>query len=200
MSAAWVAAAVAIALIGRAPRPTGPVTESVSRGPRPASAGWLDRRRGRGSPEWELRWLPLVLDLTAAGLRSGQPLATALATAIPPQLPWLGERLSQVAGMLRLGAEPSQAWQPVVTEPRLRPVAVIAIRSADSGIRLAATLAELSSELRASARARNQVRAQRVGVWVIAPLGLCFLPAFVCVGIVPVVIGIARSLRAGLPL
>jgi hypothetical protein len=26
-----------------------------------------------------------------------------------------------------------------------------------------------------------------------APLGLCFLPAFVCLGVVPVVLGIART-------
>jgi hypothetical protein len=28
-------------------------------------------------------------------------------------------------------------------------------------------------------------------VWVLAPLGLCFLPAFVCLGVVPLVLGIA---------
>jgi pilus assembly protein TadC len=32
---------------------------------------------------------------------------------------------------------------------------------------------------------------QRAGVRVLAPLGLCFLPAFVCLGVVPLVIGIA---------
>lgn len=30
------------------------------------------------------------------------------------------------------------------------------------------------------------------------PLGLCFLPAFVCLGIVPVVIGLAGTTLAGL--
>ncbi|MDQ3055153.1 MAG: type II secretion system protein F, partial [Actinomycetota bacterium] len=34
-------------------------------------------------------------------------------------------------------------------------------------------------------------RAQRAGVALMAPLGLCFLPAFVCLGVVPVVVGIA---------
>ena len=39
----------------------------------------------------------------------------------------------------------------------------------------------------------------RAGVLVSGPLGLCFLPAFVCLGIVPVVVGLARDvLGAGL--
>jgi hypothetical protein len=34
---------------------------------------------------------------------------------------------------------------------------------------------------------------RRAGVWVLAPLGLCFLPAFVCLGVVPLVLGIAEG-------
>ena len=41
-------------------------------------------------------------------------------------------------------------------------------------------------------------RAERAGVLVSGPLGLCFLPAFVCLGIVPVVIGLAGTTLAGL--
>jgi pilus assembly protein TadC len=105
----------------------------------------------------------------------------------------LRERLRQVAGMLRLGAEPSQAWQALAAEPALKPLVATAIRSATSGIRMAANLSELANELRAEARAIRLARAQRAGVWVIVPLGLCFLPAFVCLGVVPIVIGIAST-------
>jgi pilus assembly protein TadC len=34
-------------------------------------------------------------------------------------------------------------------------------------------------------------RAERVGVWTLLPLGCCFLPAFVCLGVLPVVLGVA---------
>ena len=40
--------------------------------------------------------------------------------------------------------------------------------------------------------------ARRVGVLAVAPLGLCFLPAFVLLGVVPVVIGLAGPLLATL--
>jgi pilus assembly protein TadC len=121
----------------------------------------------------------------------------ALAGAAPVQLPWLGEQLRQVSGLLRLGAEPAQARATLGAEPRLRSLATVAMRSSSSGIRLAARFRELAAELRATARSTVTARAERVAVWVIAPLGLCFLPAFVCLGIVPVVIGIASSLLTG---
>jgi pilus assembly protein TadC len=41
--------------------------------------------------------------------------------------------------------------------------------------------------------------AERAGVLIAGPLGLCFLPAFVCLGIVPVVAGLAGDvLQSGL--
>ena len=38
---------------------------------------------------------------------------------------------------------------------------------------------------------------ERAGVLAAAPLGLCFLPSFVCLGIVPIVVGIARGVFTG---
>jgi pilus assembly protein TadC len=162
----------------------------------PRSANGADRSTGHPRatpPAAELAWLPLLLDLIAAGLEAGLPLEAALAGAAPVRLPWLRERLGQVAGMLRLGADPPQAWRAVAAEATLKPLAATAIRSATSGIRLAAGLSELATELRAEARAIRLARAQRAGVWVIVPLGLCFLPAFACLGVVPIVIGVASS-------
>jgi pilus assembly protein TadC len=130
-----------------------------------------------------------------AGLEAGLPLDAALTRAAPVRLPWLRERLEQVAGMLRLGADPHQAWRPLTAEPTLKPLVATAIRSSSSGIRLAANLSELAADLRADARSSRLARVQRAAVWVILPLGLCFLPAFVCLGVIPIVIGIASTLR-----
>ena len=41
-----------------------------------------------------------------------------------------------------------------------------------------------------------QARAQRAAVLITGPLGLCFLPAFLVLGIAPVVIGLAREALA----
>ena len=39
-----------------------------------------------------------------------------------------------------------------------------------------------------------EATAQRAGVLITVPLGLCFLPAFFCLGIAPVVAGLASQL------
>lgn len=136
--------------------------------------------------------LPLVLDLAGCALRAGQPVAAAVALAAPAAGPRVEAQLTQVAGLLRLGADAHEAWQPVVDGP-LAPVAHAARRSATSGARLAAGWEQLAVTLRADRRAAAQARAQRAGVLVMAPLGLCFLPAFVCLGVIPVVAGIMRG-------
>jgi pilus assembly protein TadC len=84
------------------------------------------------------------------------------------------------------------AWASL-TDSALAPVASPARRSAESGVRLARGFELLAVELRDDARAAAMARAQRAGVWAVAPLGLCFLPAFACLGIIPVIVGIAHG-------
>lgn len=136
--------------------------------------------------------LALGLDLVAAALRAGQPLPAALIVAAPAAGD-AAPMLARTGGLLRLGAPPDEAWSQVADHPVLAPVARMACRSADSGIRLAAAFEQLAEQVRAARRAAAQARAQRVGVVAMAPLGLCFLPAFVCLGIIPVVVGIAQT-------
>ena len=78
-------------------------------------------------------------------------------------------------------------------------MAVAARRSASSGARLAGALEQVAAELRSAARHDALARAQRAGSFAVAPLGLCFLPAFVCLGIVPVVAGLAGGLSGVVP-
>jgi len=41
---------------------------------------------------------------------------------------------------------------------------------------------------RADGQVRRRRRLERAGVWLVLPLGLCFLPAFALVAVVPVVL------------
>ena len=135
--------------------------------------------------------LPLALDLIAVALRAGQPVDTALITAAPAAGE-LASDLTQVGRLLRLGADPVDAWAAVDDVPALATVAAAGRRSAASGIRLAGAFEAVAAQLRADRRAAGQARAHRVGVLAAAPLGLCFLPSFVCLGIVPALIGLAE--------
>jgi uncharacterized integral membrane protein len=54
---------------------------------------------------------------------------------------------------------------------------------------------QLADELRERARADVETRARSIEVKAAAPLGLCLLPAFVVLGVVPMVVGVFRSMR-----
>ncbi len=67
----------------------------------------------------------------------------------------------------------------------------LARRSASSGAALAQGVAELAVSVRHEAADTARAAAERASVLIAGPLGLCYLPAFVCLGIVPVVAGLA---------
>jgi Flp pilus assembly protein TadB len=163
----------------------------VPAGHRPSAVD--DAGRGRARAIGLDPSLPLTLDLAAAALRAGQPLAQALELAAPAARPGTASTLRSVATLSRLGAEASQAWAIAARAGPLQELAAVAVRSASSGIRLADAFERLASRLRAECGAAAAARAQRAGVWAMAPLAVCFLPAFVCVGVVPVVVSAARA-------
>ena len=70
-------------------------------------------------------------------------------------------------------------------------------RACDGGAPVATAVSRLAAEVRAEGRSAAEQAARRVGVLAVAPLGLCFLPAFVLLGVVPVVLGLAGPLLAG---
>ena len=52
-------------------------------------------------------------------------------------------------------------------------------------------LRSLAADSRSAARAQTEVAVRQAEIWVLAPLSVCFLPAFLCLGVVPLVLGIA---------
>jgi pilus assembly protein TadC len=67
----------------------------------------------------------------------------------------------------------------------------LARRSAASGTALAQAVSELADQSRLDAADTARAAAERASVLIAGPLGVCYLPAFVCLGIVPVVVGLA---------
>ncbi|MGS0686473.1 type II secretion system F family protein [Nakamurella sp. GG22] len=102
--------------------------------------------------------------------------------------------LDSVAAMLRLGADPSTAWRAAETSEDLAPIAAAARRSATGGGALAQAVREHAAQLRQQTAAADLRSAGRAGVLMTAPLGVCFLPAFLCLGLAPVVVGLLGQL------
>jgi pilus assembly protein TadC len=136
-----------------------------------------------------VRELPAACDLLAVCLAAGLPVGPAL-TAVGATVPApLGPEFRGVAGLYRLGADPRRAWADA--PPELAALGRVMVRAGESGSAAVAALGALAGESRAAARAATEAAVRRAGVWVLAPLGACFLPAFVCLGVVPLVLGIA---------
>ena len=134
--------------------------------------------------------LPLGADLLAAALRAGAPVdraAVAVAGALGGPL---GERLDRASRSLRLGAGPAEAWAHLSDVPGADRLISAAIRSSASGGALAGALGRLADDLRGDRAVAAEAAARRAGVLIVLPLGLCFLPAFLLAGLVPVVVAV----------
>ncbi|RZS41258.1 type II secretion system (T2SS) protein F [Herbihabitans rhizosphaerae] len=148
------------------------------------------RRSSRGDP----LGLAAIWDLLAACLRAGLPVPTAI-RAVAADLPGeTGTVLRATSDLLALGAGPEAAWAPTAAHDPTAALARGARRTARSGSALAGLAGALATEARSESAEAAEARSQRAGVLITGPLGLCFLPAFVCLGIVPVVIGLASRL------
>ncbi|MCW2618687.1 MAG: type secretion protein [Modestobacter sp.] len=151
----------------------------------------LLRRSGAAADDGSrlARDLPVACDLLAVCLTAGTPVGAAVGAvggAVPGPL---GERLVEVGALYRLGAAPRRAWSGV--PPPVDAMARTVVRAGESGSAVVPALQRLAADLRSSDRSETEAAVRRAGVWVLAPLGLCFLPAFLCLGVVPLVLGIA---------
>jgi pilus assembly protein TadC len=133
------------------------------------------------------------LDVLAVCLTAGMAVPSAASATAPTAPPQLAAVLRRAADMLALGADPALAWSAPGGAPdrHCQSLLRLARRSASSGAALATGVAELATAVRHEAADSARAAAERASVLIAGPLGLCFLPAFVCLGIVPVVAGLA---------
>jgi pilus assembly protein TadC len=164
-----------------------------------AAATWIfigrtepaSERRRRVAVE---RDLPALVHLLAAALQSG--------TAVPRAVPLVcdacpgpaADALATVGHRLALGVTPGAAWSPLLSDPRLAPLARTMVRADRSGASVSQEVTRLADDLTRRARMRVEERARAVGVKAAVPLGLCLLPSFVLLGIVPLVVSLLQSL------
>ncbi|MEU4777506.1 type II secretion system F family protein [Micromonospora sp. NPDC023633] len=134
--------------------------------------------------------LPLAADLLAAAMRAGAPVDRSILAVAGALDGPLADRLAQVGRLLRLGGGPEEAWAPLAAVPGAERLTAAVLRSANSGAALAGALTRLADDLRADRATTAEAAARRAGVLIVLPLGLCFLPAFILAGLVPVIVAV----------
>jgi pilus assembly protein TadC len=133
--------------------------------------------------------VPHAVDLMAACLSVGLSPAAAVEQVAQAVEPPLAEELASVCARLRLGVDLVTVWRDLAAHPQLGGLGRTVARAAESGASVADAMLRLSDDLRRQARAEVESRARAVGVKAALPLGACLLPAFVLVGVVPLVAG-----------
>lgn len=140
------------------------------------------------------RDLPLAVDLLAACSLAGRPVEQSLELVSRSVGGALRARLRPTIARLTLGADPVPEWRRLAADPELATLARVLTRSLESGAPLGESLARLADDCRRARRTETQVRARAVGVKAAGPLALCFLPAFMLIGVVPTVAGAFANL------
>lgn len=133
--------------------------------------------------------LPHVVDLLGCCLEAGSSIAHAVALVAGAVRSPMRDELRVISSRLALGAAPGQVWSDVARHPQLGALGRSLVRSADSGASVAGAMHRLAEDLRRGAQAEVEGRARSVGAKSAAPLGLCLLPAFILIGVVPLVAG-----------
>ena len=137
----------------------------------------------------------VVLELVAAALRSGAGVPRALRAVGAAVRGADGPVLDRAAHALVLGSAWERAWAqaPVELSPMVRALRGAWMDGAAPGEALRAAGAEVRHERSAATR----TAAARLGVRLVLPLGVCYLPAFVLVGLVPVLLALGIDLLRG---
>lgn len=149
------------------------------------------RPRGRAAPAPQPVPWALVLDLLVAVLAAGASVTGAL-RAVGGELAEVGDpsaaAVLDLAASLELGPGPAPAgggWPTPDHVRELHDVLSLSLRTGMAPVALVTAAADTRRRCRAQAQA---LAAQRLGVLVVLPTGLCLLPAFVLLTVAPLVL------------
>ena len=151
----------------------------------------LSVRRRREELE---RDLPTAVHLLSACLEAGAAVTTALETVAGALPGAVADELLLVRHRLALGVDPVVVWRDLGEHPELRPLGRAMARAHQSGAAVGLVVQRLAVELAAQTRARTDALARSVEVRAAAPLGVCFLPAFLLLGVVPMVVAVFSAM------
>jgi len=149
--------------------------------------GRLERGQNQAAQQLIQLQAPSALDALAACLEAGLPLRRSVAVVTRLSPPEIGGLLRRVVQGVEVGQSDAEAWLGLKDQPVLGPVARDIARAAAWGITVSALLTDYAGQFRRDTELVAKTRARSVGVKTVLPLSLCYLPAFIFLGLVPMV-------------
>ncbi|MBO1267615.1 type II secretion system F family protein [Arthrobacter cavernae] len=162
---------------------------------RPSAAPWDGGREATGSQDARgghrdgLRDTAMMLELIAAMLDAGAGIGRALELIAACAAPPVSRSLRPVVAALAIGADWETAWRSSAAQTAevLRLKDALAFAALTGAPSAAILYAQAARDRREQFRSAEK-KAAALGVKLVIPLGLCSLPAFLCLGVVPVLI------------
>ena len=137
--------------------------------------------------------ISLLLYLLASQLQAGLNLLTALssmAQALEPSAGSTSKSLHEISALLAAGVPWDRAWDPYDREPALRALRHALASAWEAGSPSARMLIHAAEQHRTHRRRRAERIAAQLSVSLVVPLGLCSLPAFIALSVVPLLLGL----------
>ncbi len=162
--------------------------------------GLVKARRGRSrnlaSCADRSRGLPAILRVLAVMVDAGYPLQAAVESVAPIAPALIREDLAQVSAATRLGMTESQAWKTLQSKPGWEHIAADLARATHYGTPVVQLLRNHADGLVRQGHRRAEKAAKTSSTRAVFPLMVCYLPAFVLVSVVPVLVGAFSTLQA----
>ena len=151
------------------------------------------RPRNRAGPDG-LKDTAMMLELVAAMLDAGSGIGRSLELVSASASSQYKEALRPVVSALAIGADWETAWRSsAVRLPEILELRDALGFAALTGAPSSAILYAQAARLRRERFRAAEKRAASLGVKLVVPLGLCSLPAFICLGVVPVLLALVPS-------
>ena len=193
----WAALAAALTVLVLPPRVRSPATWAPGVGRPSGPPLWAGQSRlpavvGRDRSGPPAAQVAAALDLMALALSSGCSLVEAAQLVAGGRLGRAGDELGRVVAGVRWGLPWAQAWG--LASSAWAPARAALVVAETAGIGPALALQRVAQDMRERQARQLELAAARLGVRLVLPLGLAFLPAFVLLAVVPLVAALARDL------
>lgn len=163
----------------------------------PPVAGRLETKGEAALREELTAQLPLAAGLLSSCLAAGAPLVVALTATAEALAEPARSVLRRGAQTVALGGGPAELATALAQpgEPGWQSLAAAVVRSSRTGAPLAGLLHEAAEQAQRSWAADASVKARSAAVRTVLPLALCYLPAFLLLGIAPLIAGLLGDVR-----
>jgi pilus assembly protein TadC len=136
-----------------------------------------------------------ALEIIRLGISSGMTISDALEYAQNHSPRAASQELEQALNQFRVGFPLSRGLEEIaIANPSWRSISDALITSLHSGSPIADQLADVEFVLQSSIDTEKLKRIKSVAVKSVLPLGLCFLPAFVLLAVIPIVAGLISGI------